>query len=132
MNNNVGKITIECYTTQILPALREELINRKLVLCQDANLAYTSPRTAKWAKKHGIDLLNLPSDSPDMSIIESLAHPIKHKFYSRRIITESAALARFTRIWDREVDEDSIQRMYGSYTKRFHDIRRANGQMSQY
>ena len=129
--NNVGKMTAKVYTRDILPTLQEELISRKLTLCQDADLAHRARQTISWAEKHGIDLLTLPGSSPDLSIAESLAHPVKQLFHAQRC-TEQAAFKRFKRIWAEQIDQSKVQKYYESYTKRLHDIRRVGGQMSEY
>ena len=51
---------------------------------------------------------------------------------SKCCTTEKASLARFTQIFEKEMEQKTIQRMYNSYTKRFHDCRRAGGQMTKY
>jgi hypothetical protein len=130
--NSVGKMTTKVYTEDILPALLKDFQDQGLTLCQDADSAHTSKTTIAWAKKHGLPLLTLPGVSPDLSILESLAHPLKKAFHSRRCVSEKAGLARFTQIFEEELDQKSIQHMYNYYTKRLHDCRRARGQMTKY
>lgn len=130
--NSVGKMTTKVYTEDILPALLKDFQDQGLTLCQDADSAHTSKTTIAWAKKHGLPLLTLPGVSPDLSILESLAHPLKKAFHSRRCASEKAGLARFTQIFEEELDQKSIQYMYNYYTKRLHDCRRAKGQMTKY
>lgn len=129
--NKVGKINTKAYTQQILPKLLNKFKEEGIVLCQDTDSAHKSEAIIKWAKDNGLELITLPGCSPDFSIIESLAHTIKRKFHSIRCETEEA-MAQFKKIWEEEVDQKMIQHMYSCYTKRFHDCRRANGQMTQY
>jgi len=42
------------------------------------------------------------------------------------------ALARFTRIFEEELDQKKVQKQYEWYTKRFHECRRLDGQMTRY
>ena len=42
------------------------------------------------------------------------------------------SLARFTQIFEKEMDQNAIQYMYNKYTKRLHDCRRAEGQKTKY
>ena len=70
--------------------------------------------------------------SPDFSVFELIARVLKKKFHAKRYVTEKAALARFTQIFEEEMDQDTIQDMYKSYTKRLHDCRRRGGQMTKY
>jgi hypothetical protein len=130
--NSVGKMTTKVYTEVILPGLIDELKEQGLTLCQDADSAHTSRVTLAWAKKHNLPLLTLPGVSPDLSILESLAHPVKKKFHAKRCASEKAGLARFIQVFNEEVDQRQIQHMYKYYTKRLHDCRRAGGQMTKY
>ena len=95
MPNSVGKITTKVYTTVILPAIRDELLHQGLTLCQDTDSAYTSKTTIKWAKDNRIELITLPGISPDLLILETIAHPIKKKFHTKRYTTQMASLQRF-------------------------------------
>jgi hypothetical protein len=130
--NEVGKMTTKVYTESILPQLVQDLQSQGLTLCQDADSAYVSRGTIAWAKKNSFPLISLPGVSPDFSILESMAHPLKKKFHTQRCTTEKASLARFIRIFEHEMDQKTIQNMYNSYTKRLHECRRANGQMTRY
>jgi hypothetical protein len=130
--NTVGKMTTKVYTEVILPAILEDLKERGLTLCQDADSAHDSKDTKAWAKRNGLDLITLPGVSQDFSILESMAHPLKRAFHSKRCASETAAFTRFTKIFEDEMDQKTIQHMYDYYTKRLHDCRRAGGQMTKY
>jgi hypothetical protein len=130
--NRVGKMTTKFYTEVILPQLLEDFQDQGLILCQDADSAHTSKTTITWAEKRNLPLITLPSVSPDLSILESIAHPLTRKFHAQRCSTEKASMARFTRIFEKETDQGTIQHMYKYYTKRLHDCRRADGQMTKY
>jgi len=130
--NRVGKMTTEVYTKVILPQLIDKLTDQGLTLYQDTDSVHNSKATIVWAKKNGLSLLTLPGVSPDFSILESMAHPLKRAFHSKRCTTEKSSLARFTRIFEEEMDQNTIQHMYDYYTKRLHDCRRAGGQMTKY
>jgi hypothetical protein len=130
--NAVGKMTTKVYIEEVLPKVINELKERGLTLCQDADSAHTSKATLAWAEKHDLPLITLPGVSPDFSILESMAHPLKRKFHAKRCATEKAGLARFIRIFEEEMDQRTIQHMYKYYTKRLHDCRRAGGQMTKY
>ena len=129
--NNVGKMTTKVYTQHILPLIREDLRREDLTLCQDADSAHTSKATLKYAREEGIKLLTLPGVSPDLSICETMANPLKRAFHSRRCASEKAALAWFQQVFD-EMDQLKVQGLYNWYTKRLHDCKRAGGQMTRY
>ena len=85
-----------------------------------------------WAKQNNLPLIIGPRVSPDFSILESTAHALMKKFHAQCVITEKAGLARFTRIFNEEMDQGTIQHMYNYYIKRLHDYRRAGRQMTIY
>lgn len=110
--NSVGKMTTEVYLRDILPQLTDELKEHGLTLCQDADSAHDSIATREWAKKHDFPLLTLPGVSPDFSVLESMAHPLKRLFHSKRCASEKAGVARFIKIFKEEMDQNTIQNMY--------------------
>jgi len=121
----------DCYIKDLLPQLLDDFKDLGLTLGQDADSAHNSAATKAWAKKHGLPLITLPGLSPGFFIMESMAGELK-KFHARRCTTEKAALDRFTRIFNEEMDQGKIQEYYKWYTKRMHECRRANGQMTRY
>jgi hypothetical protein len=102
-----------------------------LTLYQDADSAYTSKKTLKWAKEYGISLLTLPGISPDLSIYETIANPLKRAFYGRRSAIEKQAKERFMQVFE-EMDQETINYQYTWYTKRLWECERAGGQMTRY
>jgi hypothetical protein len=74
-----------------------------------------------------LPLLILPGVSLDFSILELIAYPLKRQFHAQRYIIEKASLARFTRIFEEEMNQGTIEHMYKYYTKRLYDCRRAGG-----
>lgn len=131
-SNSNGKITIEFYTQELLPAIKDDLLSRGLTLCQDKDSAYNSYGTKAWFKKNNIPYITLPGNSPDFSIFESYAHPLKKLFYTRRSRTKKEARTRFTKVFEEEFNQELIQNMYKYYTKRLWDCKRRNGQMTKY
>jgi hypothetical protein len=130
--NKVGKMTAKVYIEVILPAIKDDLLSQGLTLVQDADSAHICRATTSWAQKHGLSLLTLPGVSPDLSILESMANPIKRRFHARRCTTDQGALKRFTGIFNDELDQKTIQHCYDYYIKRLWDCKRARGQMTSY
>ena len=62
----------------------------------------------------------------------SHAHPLKKLFHQRRSTSKRTALARFTKIFKEEFDQEMIHNMYNFYTKRLHDLNHRDGQMTKY
>ncbi|OCK93275.1 uncharacterized protein K441DRAFT_662075, partial [Cenococcum geophilum 1.58] len=66
----------------------------------DADLAHKLRESLAWVKEWDLKLLTLPGLSPDLLIVESLAYPIKKKFYLKRVEEEDIALERFIDVWE--------------------------------
>jgi hypothetical protein len=130
--NKVRKMSSKVYTEVILPAIKDDLLSQGLTLIQDADSAHTCKATTAYIQKQGLSVITLPGVSPDLSILESMANPIKRRFHARRCTTDGAALKRFTEVFDKELDRKTIQHYYDFYTKRLWDYKRARGQMTSY
>ena len=122
----------KAYTKQVLPQLLKKFNTKGITLYQDADLAYKLIAIIKQARDYNLDLLTLPSSLPNLLIMESLAHPIKKKFYVIRVKTKEEALEHFTDIWDNQLDQEQIAEYYNWYTKRLHECKRVDGQMTRY
>lgn len=79
--NSNGKMNTATYI-KILEQLIPDMYGK--TLCQDKDSAHNSTARTKWAKDHDFNLLTLPGKSPDFSIIECMAHPIKRMFHAKR------------------------------------------------
>lgn len=110
-SNSIGKMTTKVYTQEILPAIKDDLLSRGLTLWQDKDSAYDSNGTKAWFKKNNIPYITSPGNSPDLSIFESYAHPLKKLFHAKRSRTKKEALARFSHIFEEEFDQEIIQNM---------------------
>jgi transposase InsO family protein len=131
VDNDVGKMTKEIYTRDILPHVLD-LKDRGITLCQDADSVYTSKLTQEWVEEHGFSMMTLPGKSPDFSILESMAASLKRRFHYRRVTTEEAALQRFEHIFHDLMNQEVIQNMYDKYTARLKECQDRDGQMTRY
>ena len=86
----------------------------------------------KWARDNNFKILTLPGVSLDLSILETIAAPIKKEFHSKRCTIEKAAAKRFEHIFKNELEQEQIRYLYRKYTKRLHDCKRAKGQITKY
>jgi transposase len=98
VDNNVGKMTKEVYTRDILRNVLD-LKDLSLTLCQDADSAHTSLLAQELVQENGLNLITLPRKSPDFSVLESMAAVLKRKFHARRATSESAGLRRFEQLF---------------------------------
>lgn len=99
-----GKVNSEKYQTilenYLLPSI-EKLKNREgeYIFQQDGASCHTSKLTRKWLKEHGLDPMDWPSSSPDMSPIETLWNEMKKKLRSRPARTLEELKIRLAEIW---------------------------------
>ena len=84
----------------------------------------------KQARDYDLDLLTLPSSSPNLLIMESLAHFIKKKFYAIQVKTKEEALKYFMDIQDNQLDQEQIVEYYNWYMKCLHECKRVDRQMT--
>lgn len=82
--NNNSKIIITYFISKILSVIGLELKARSLTLMLDLDSSYYSKGTLEYYTKERIPLLLLPPGSPNISILETIANPIKKDFYSVR------------------------------------------------
>ena len=61
-----------------------------------------------WANEHNLTLVPLPGVSPDLSILESMAPPVKKAFHPKRCASEKVGLARSIQIFKEEIDQTTI------------------------
>jgi hypothetical protein len=130
--NSNGKMNVKTYTTQILPQILDDFRSQGLVLVHDADSAHLATATKKWVKNNGLEVLALPGVSPDFSIFESIAAPLKKKFHAKRSATYDGAWRRFRRVFMEDIPQESIQNLFNTYPNRLEACRERGGQMTKY
>ena len=127
--NKVGKMTGEVYI-QILKELGSDL--NGITLWQDKDLAHNSKVVKNYIKAQGLSIITSPGNSPDLSIIETMAYLIKKTFHLKHCTSEKTALARFKKVFREDTDQEKINKQFMWYTKRLHECIRLGGQMTKY
>jgi DDE superfamily endonuclease len=127
--NKVGKMTAEVYV-EILKELGGDLDG--ITLWQDKDSAHDSKVVIDYVKARGLSIITSPGNSPDLSIMETMAHPVKKAFHSRRCASKKTALARFRKVFGEDTDQEKINEQFTWYTKRLHECIRLGGQMTKY
>lgn len=107
--NKVGKMTAEVYV-KILKELGGDL--DKITLWQDKDSAHDSKVVIDYVKARGLSIITSPGNSPNLSIIETMAHPVKKAFHSRRCASEKTALARFRKVFRKDTDQEKINEQF--------------------
>jgi len=109
VSNKVGKVTVEVYI-KILKELGGDL--DRITLWQDKDLAHDSKVVTDYIKARGLSVITRPGNSPDLLIIETMAHPVKKAFHSRRCASKKTALARFRKVFGEDTDQEKINEQF--------------------
>ncbi|KAF2028950.1 hypothetical protein EK21DRAFT_113332 [Setomelanomma holmii] len=119
-----GKMTSECYINTILPALKAYLLHvgGDWILWQDRDSAHISRATLKWMDQNSLPYINSSPKSPDLSIMETWAGPLKRNSAKKRCWTEKQGVKRFYEVW-KKLDCNKINRTIDSYPKRLQDCK---------
>ena len=86
----------------------------------------------EYVKAYGLSLITSPRNSPNLSIIEIMAYPVKKAFYSRRCASEKTALARFRKVFREDINQEKINEQFTWYIKRLHEYIKLSGQITKY
>ena len=112
---------------ELIPVLR----SRGLILVQDKDSAHISKEVVKWQQANHCRVLNLPSKSPDLSVLETWAGALRTHFFERKTVSESAGKNRAEQCFY-ALDQKKINQCIKSYRKRLHECCRTNGRMTKY
>ncbi|PVH68381.1 hypothetical protein DL98DRAFT_522798 [Cadophora sp. DSE1049] len=127
-----GKMNSKCYTEQILPQILDDFRSQGLILVHDSDSAHLSEETTRWVKSNNLKVLTLPGVSPDFSVFESFAAPLKKRFHAVRSASYEGALKRFHKVFMRDIPQESVQNLFNTYPRRLAACKEREGQMTKY
>ena len=108
-----------------------DLLRHSLILCQDGDGSHTSQLVKTYTQNYGLEVLNLPHKSPDLSIFETLANPLKKEFQKERHTTNRATMSSFVKIFE-ELDQEMIQGLYNNNYDRLEECLERLGEMTHF
>ncbi len=115
----------------VQPSVCDLKLKHTWVLQQDNDLKHTSKSTSEWLKKNKIKVLEWPSQSPDLNLIEMLWHDLKQSFHARKPSNE-AELKQFCKEEWAKIPPQRCERLIASYHKRLIAVVAVKGGTSSY
>ncbi len=106
-------------------------LKRTWVMQQDNDLKHTSKSTSEWLKKNKIKVLEWPSQSPDLNLIEMLWHDLKQSIHAQKP-SNVAELKQFCKEEWAKIPPQRCERLIVSYHKRLIAVVAAKGGTTSY
>jgi hypothetical protein len=108
------------------------ILGTELILYQDLDSAHVSYDVIKWMDQCGINHLEGPPSSPDLSIMETWVQPLRRTFAKELCTTAQQGINRFYRYFE-ESKEEKVNKAIDSYPARLHEvIERTQGAATKY
>lgn len=130
-----GKLNAAGYQKILEENLRESVrklgMGRNWTLQQDNDPKHTAKSVQKWLNENKVKVLQWPSQSPDLNIIEALWGDLKQAVHARRP-TNLTELEKICHEEWAKIPADRIQRLLINYNKRLHAVIDAKGGNTKY
>jgi hypothetical protein len=125
-----GPFYVSILQSQLLPAARS-LYGRDWRLQQDNDPKHTSRVAKQFLTENGVDVVDWPSNSPDLNPIENIWQVIKNKV-EKRMPWDANELTQFlTEEWE-AIPQETVNNMVMSMEKRCDLVLQHNGDRIPY
>ena len=121
----------EILQNNLQDSARNLSMGRNWILQQDNDPKHTAKSVQAWFKQKKIKVLEWPSQSPDLNIIEAVWGDLKRAVHTRRP-ANLAELEAFCHEEWAKIPAERIQRLIGSYSKRLSAVIDAKGGNTKY
>jgi hypothetical protein len=116
---------------EILCNMKKALDGREVVLVQDRDSSHISRSTLTWMERNGLDFINLPSKSPDLSVMETYVSVLRRKFFQERSYSLQEGRVRFYQAWN-SLKMEKIHESIKEYPSRLQECIHHKGQGTRY
>ena len=107
------------------------LYNGEQVFQQDNAKPHIGSYAMNWFDKYDIEVMDWPSQSPDLNIIEDVWNMIKYQLKGQVFGDQDELWEEILAIWN-SIDQRSIQKLYESLPRRMEALREAQGSHTKY
>ncbi len=120
----------EILMENVRPSVCDLKLKRTWVMQQDNDPKHTSKSTSEWLKKKN-KVLEWPSQSPDLNLIEILRHDLKQSIHAWKP-SNVAELKQFCKEEWAKIPPQWCERLIASYRKRLIAVVAAKGGITSY
>ena len=131
-----GKYTAKCYKEDLendfLPWWKSEFLNETVIWQQDNALIHTAVAATNLFSTNNIELLNWPSYSPDLNIIENSWSVMNDLVYKNKQYHNKKELINAINDAAVKIDKNTTINLYKTYENRLIDLIKFNGYKINY
>lgn len=124
-------VFIEVLEQNLLASRRALRLPRDYVFMQDNDPKHAAKATKHWLADHGVQVLNWPSDSPDLNPIEHLWDHLKREFAGAGRVAANEIFAKVSDSWN-QIPADVVRRLVDSMPHRLAAVIKARGGHTNY
>lgn len=130
-----GTVNAEKYqrilAASLLSSIEKLHPEENFIFQQDGASCHTAKTTKNWFAYHNIAVLDWPSSSPDLNVIETLWHKMKKCLRDNPQRTVPDLRRKLQQIWDAFTDQE-CQKLVDSMPLRIQAVIRAKGDVTPY
>jgi transposase len=116
-----GEKYVKILQENLLASAEEMGLSTNFVFQQDNDPKHKSKIARKFFEENKIDLLNWPSQSPDLNIIENVWSEIKREYANCNVTSKKAAWEKIQEIW-KKVSKDYLKKLVRSIYSRYIEV----------
>ena len=115
----------------LLQSARDLRLGRRFIFQHDNDPKHTAKKTKEWLRDKSLDVLERPSQSPDLNPIEHLWKDLKVAVH-RRFPSNFTELERMCKEEWEKLPKSRCAKLVTSYTRRLEAVIAANGASTKY